>query len=72
MPARKKLPPRNPPAKAYTPAALHVGARVNLIGSDSVWEVTRVSYDGRQVDLCLRGTNLERFRVPVSELLAVA
>ena len=72
MPPRKKLPPRKPPAKASPPAALYVGARVNLVVSDLQWEITRVSHDGRQVDLCLRGTNLERFRVPVSELRSAA
>jgi hypothetical protein len=69
---RKNLPPRKPPAKASPPAALYIGAHVRLPGSDSVWEITRVSHDRCQVDLCLRGTNLERFRVPVSELIAVA
>jgi len=72
MQPRKKLPPRKPPAKASPPAALYVGARVNLVGSELQWEITRVSHDGRQVDLCLRGTNLERFRVPVSELRSAA
>jgi hypothetical protein len=48
--------------------ALDVGARVIPAGSTLVYEITRVSGDGTQVDLCLRGTNLERFRVPVTSL----
>jgi hypothetical protein len=67
MPPRKK-----PPAKASAEPALYVGARVIPKGSDAVYEITRVSSDCTQVDICLRRTNLERFRVPVSDLLAVA
>jgi hypothetical protein len=63
MATRKK-----PPAKSTAAPALYVGARVIPRGSDSVYEITRVSDDGTQVDLCLRGTNLERFRVPVASL----
>lgn len=73
MPPKKKLPPKKPPRRAEAPpAALYVGARVHIAGSDTTWEITRVSHDGRQVDLCLRGTLLERFRVPVSELRPAA
>jgi hypothetical protein len=63
MTTRKKS-----PAKAPGEAALYVGARVIPKGSDAVYEITRVSSDGTQVDLCLRGTTLERFRVPVDDL----
>lgn len=67
MTTRKK-----PPAKATEPpAVLYVGARFRLSCSDSVYEITRVSRDGTQVDICLRGTNLERFHVPVTHLLFV-
>ena len=66
MPTRKK-----PPAKAPAEPALYVGARVISDGSDLVYEITRVSSDGRQVDICLRGTTLECFRVPVASLTFV-
>jgi hypothetical protein len=79
--AKRKLPPKKSPARA-TPAqtsnrpsaepVLYVGARVIPAGSTLVYEITRVSSDGTQVDLCLRGTLLERFRVPVSSLKFVA
>ncbi len=64
--------PRKSPKKALarvtTPRIPRVGDRVIPEGSSSVYEITRVSRDGRQVDLCLRGTDLERFRVPVDHL----
>jgi hypothetical protein len=63
MATRKK-----PPAKPAAESALYVGARVIPAGSTSVYEITRVSRDGTQVDICLRGTTLERFRVPVASL----
>jgi hypothetical protein len=63
MATRKKPPPKPAPEPA-----LYVGARVIPAGSDSVYEITRVSNDGTQADICLRGTNLERFRVPVASL----
>jgi len=61
---------RKPPAKASAAPVLYVGARVIPAGSTLVYEITRVSDDGKQVDLCLRGTNLERFRVPVDDLVS--
>lgn len=51
-----------------TKRVLKEGDRVCRAGSDSVYEVTRVSDDGTQADLCLEGTDLERFRVPVETL----
>ena len=59
---------RKPETKADTEPTLYVGARVILPGSSLVFEITRVSGDDTQVDLCLRGTLLERFRVPVADL----
>ena len=71
--ATRKPPPKKPPAratpvKASAEPVLYVGARVIPAESDLVYEITRVSSDGTQVDLCLRGTLLERFRVPVASL----
>jgi hypothetical protein len=66
MSTRKK-----PPAKAIPQPVLYVGARLIPAGSTLVYEITRVSDDGTQVDLSLRGTSLERFRVPVASLTFV-
>jgi hypothetical protein len=51
MVARKK-----PQTKAAAEPALYVGAPVIPGGSSSVFEITRISDNGTQVDLCLRGT----------------
>lgn len=51
-----------------TKKALKVGDKVSRIGSDSVYEVTRVNDDGTEADLALVGTDLEWFRVQVSTL----
>jgi hypothetical protein len=53
------------PELAPTP---HVGDRVSLGSSDTVYVVTRASANGKDVDLNLFGTNIERFRVPTGEL----
>lgn len=47
------------------------GDRVTFGTSDSVYIVTRVSADGKDVDINLPGTSLERFRVPVEDLTFV-
>jgi hypothetical protein len=66
--------PRNPPKKAparakpEAPRLPRVGDRVIPEGSQSIYEITRISLDGATVDLCLERTNLERFRVPVATL----
>jgi hypothetical protein len=65
---RRKLRARATPAKISAEPVLYVGARVIPAGSTLIYEITGVSSDGAQVDLCLRATNLERFRVPVTSL----
>jgi hypothetical protein len=45
-----------------------VGDRVTIGTSDTVYTISRVNHTGTQVDLYLAGTNIERFRVPVSDL----
>lgn len=50
------------------PPAPQVGDRVMLGTSDTVYIVTRASADGRDVDLNLPGTNIERFRVRTEDL----
>ncbi|QNI36870.1 hypothetical protein [Edaphobacter albus] len=45
-----------------------VGDRVTVDGSTTVWTVSSVSYSGREVNLSIPGTNLERFRVPIDDL----
>jgi hypothetical protein len=44
------------------------GDRVARGASDTIYEISYVSGSGLEVNLCLPGTNLERFRVPVGEL----
>jgi hypothetical protein len=39
-----------------------------LGNSSSIYVVTRASTDGKDVDLNLEGTSMERFRVPVGDL----
>src|SRR4051812_26361495 len=45
-----------------------VGETVRLKTSNTVYEVTSVSPHGSSVNLALPGTNLERFRIPVTDL----
>jgi hypothetical protein len=51
--------------------SLRVGDRVMTCKSESPYEITRISPDGKQADICLIGTNLERFRVPIEGLKIV-
>lgn len=50
------------------PPQASVGDRVTIGKSDTVYTISRVSHSGTQVDVHLAGTNIERFRVPVSDL----
>jgi hypothetical protein len=50
------------------PPTPQVGDRVTLGISDTIYIVTRASSDGKDVDLNLPGTNIERFRVPTLDL----
>jgi hypothetical protein len=50
------------------PPQAGVGDRVTVGTSETVYTISRVSHTGTQVDLQLPGTNIERFRVPVSDL----
>jgi hypothetical protein len=50
------------------PPAPQVGDRVMLGTSDTIYIITRASSDGKDVDLNLPGTNIERFRVPTEDL----
>jgi hypothetical protein len=45
-----------------------VGDKVTFPQSDTVYTISRVSPNGKQVDLRLEGTNIERFRVSISDL----
>jgi hypothetical protein len=45
-----------------------IGDRVTVGTSESVWTVSSVSYSGREVNLHIPGTNLERYRVQVDDL----
>ena len=57
----KKATPELPPAP-------QVGDRVSLGASDTVYIITRASTNGKDVDLNLPGTNIERFRIPTEDL----
>lgn len=46
----------------------HVGDQVTLRDSDTIYLVTLVSPGGREVNLSLPGTNLQRYRVSVDDL----
>lgn len=48
-----------------------VGDKVTVGNSDTVWEISAVSDDGKEVRLHIPRTNLERFRVPVADLTFV-
>jgi hypothetical protein len=58
----RKPPPKKAPARDLpdTPRSLQVGDHVIPQGSSSIYEITCVSLEGATVELCLRGTNLER------------
>lgn len=45
-----------------------IGDRVTVGKGESIWTVSKVSVDGKEVGLQIPGTNLERFRVPTSDL----
>jgi hypothetical protein len=45
-----------------------VGDKVIPERSKSTWEITHVSTDGKEVNLNLPGTNLDRFRVRADNL----
>jgi hypothetical protein len=45
-----------------------IGDRVSIGSSDTIYIITRASADGKDVDVNLPGTSLERFRVPVEDL----
>lgn len=48
-----------------------VGDHCTKIGMLGPYEITRVSPDGREADLCLIGTNFELFRVPIELIVPV-
>lgn len=62
--AKKSEPPEPEPDQPQ----VSVGDKVTFPQSDTVYTVTRVSPSGKQVDLNLPGTNIERFRVNVDDL----
>jgi hypothetical protein len=64
----ESLSERSKPEEHSIPDAPQVGDRVTVGSSDTVWTVSSVSYNGREVNLGIPGTNLERFRVPVDDL----
>ena len=45
-----------------------LGGKVTIGKGESIWSVSRVSANGKEVNLEIPGTNLERFRVNVDDL----
>jgi hypothetical protein len=63
--------PRKPAAAPDKPAIPQVGDKVKPGHSEMVYEISRVSQDGDEVDLHVPGINLERFRVRADNLTFV-
>jgi hypothetical protein len=59
---------RKPAAKSEPPLMPQIGDKVIPERSDSTWLITHVSSDGKEVNLNLPGTNLDRFRVSSDSL----
>ena len=62
---------QKPATENEFPPAVALGDKVTRGSSDTVYEISYVSASGREVNLSLPGTNLERYRVPVGELTVV-
>jgi hypothetical protein len=62
---QQKASKATPPDEPQPPV---VGDKVTFSQSDTIYTISRVSPNGKQVDLRLEGTNIERFRVSVSDL----
>lgn len=63
--AENPTPKSNKPSEVRTPT---VGERITIGNSPTVFTITRATPTGRDVDLQLPGTNIERFRVSVDDL----
>jgi hypothetical protein len=63
------MPPKRKPHTDQLPLTWQpqVGDRVSM-GTETVYSITRVNPDGRDVNLQLPGTNIERFRISVDDL----
>lgn len=59
---------RKQDAEPEPPPVPQSGDRVKVGTSDTVYVVTRASANGKDVNLSLPGTNIERFRVPTEDL----
>jgi hypothetical protein len=62
---------RKQAAAPEPPPVPQVGDKVRPGRSEMVYEISHVSKEGDDVNLYVPGTNLERFRVPVSDLTFV-
>jgi hypothetical protein len=61
-------------AKARKPApapTLKVGDKVRYKTHVSIYEITRVSPDGAELDIAIPRTDFEIFRVPASEITLI-
>nr|AOS95176.1 hypothetical protein [uncultured bacterium] len=60
-----------PNKSAETERTPTVGERVTVDSGKTIWTILGVSYSGKEVSLYIPGTNLERFRVQISDLTFV-
>jgi hypothetical protein len=67
----ESLGPKSEPEHHTSHGTPDIGDRVTVGTSESVWTVSSVSYSGREVNLHIPGTNLERFRVLADDLVFV-
>jgi hypothetical protein len=64
----ESLSEKSKPERHASHDAPQTGDRVTVGNRETVWTVSSVSYNEREVNLSIPGTNLERFRVPVDDL----
>jgi hypothetical protein len=64
----ESLSEKSKPERHASHDAPQTGDRVTVGDRETVWTVSSVSYNEREVNLSIPGTNLERFRVPVDDL----
>lgn len=64
----ESLSERSKPERHESHDAPQTGDQVTVGDRETVWTVSSVSYSGREVNLSIPGTNLERFRISVDDL----
>jgi hypothetical protein len=64
----ESLSEKSKPERHESHDAPQTGDQVTVGDRETVWTVSSVSYSGREVNLSIPGTNLERFRISVDDL----